>query len=204
MKIINIEQRSDEWIDWRKGKISGTKLGKIYSPRGGVKKGYYELIAERIAEAAGDEKPIDRGVRLEDDAVARFEVDYGKKVDQVGLVVSDINENIILSPDGLIKNGDKYTEAIEIKCLDSANHIKAMLDDEVPKDYELQVLQYFIVIEDLEKLYFTFYDDRLPDGHDLHVIEVFREDLEDRIAEMTQWQIDYLGHLDEVVEGLMF
>lgn len=203
MKIIDVEQRSDEWIAFREGKVSGTKLGKIYSPRGGVKKGYYEIIAERIAQSAGDEKPIDRGVRLEDEAIKAFEAEYNKTVEQVGIVVSDLNENIILSPDGLIKNGDKYTEAVEVKCLDSANHVQALIEETVPKEYRLQMIQYFIVCEDLETLYFTFYDDRLP-GHELVVIEVTREELADEIEKMTQYQLDYLEHIDEVVEGLLW
>jgi hypothetical protein len=47
-----------------------------------------------------------------------------------------------------------------VKCLNSADHIKAYLTQEVPKEYEDQVTQYFVVNDKLQTLYFVMHDQR--------------------------------------------
>ena len=203
MRILNIEQGSDEWHEFRKGKISGTRLGEVYSPRGSRKLGFYEIIADRLAIEADDENVMDRGLRLEDEAIALFEKNHKKKVERVGVCISDINENIIQSPDGLIKNGKVYSEAVEVKCLGSARHIQAIIENEVPKDYHTQMIQYFIVNESLERLYFVFYDPRLV-AKPFPCIEVTRESLGDKIALFQAFQLEQLRDIDQIVEELSF
>ena len=82
MKFLPLEQSSNEWIEFRKGKISGTRLGDIYAKRGGRKIGFYETIAERLSNERDDEDRMARGLRLEDDAIAKFEQVTGKKVNK--------------------------------------------------------------------------------------------------------------------------
>ena len=71
MKIIDVEQGTQEWLDYRKGKISGTMISALYSKRGNRKIGFYELIAERLAIDPDDENRMDRGLRLEDEAIEK-------------------------------------------------------------------------------------------------------------------------------------
>jgi len=203
MKIINIEQRSDEWHDYRKGKISGTMLSDLYSKRGNRKLGFYELIAEKLAIDPDEENRMDRGIRLEDEAIELFTKTTGKKVQQVGICVHDDYPEIINSPDGLILNGDKYTEAIEIKCLGSARHLQAVIENEVPDEYEAQKIQYFIVNPDLETLYFIFYDPRVL-SKPLHIIEVTREELGDLPAKYLAFQLSQINEVTAIVEQLAF
>lgn len=179
MKVLNMEQGSEEWHDYRKGKISGTMLSDLYSKRGNRKIGFYQIIADRLALDPDDENRMDRGLRLEEEATELFEKKYNKKVEQVGIAVHDKYPEIINSPDGLIKNGSKYTEAIEIKCLSPARHIQAVVEDQVPSEFEAQMLQYFIVNPDLKVLYFVFYDPRIVTVP-LHIIEVHRTENLDR------------------------
>ena len=51
MKIVTVEQNTDEWLELRKGKITGSKLKDIYAARKttGKKRGFYQLIADKIA-----------------------------------------------------------------------------------------------------------------------------------------------------------
>ena len=149
-----------EWKETRMGKITGSRLGRIVVKRGtGKKIGFYELLAEKLGAVSDDENPLDRGHRLEEDAVEQFVKATGKEV-QVGNVIwmREDDNNIAISPDGIIGEN----EALEIKCLNSARHLEAFLNQEVPSDYEMQTLQYFIVNEKLETLYLAFYDPRLP------------------------------------------
>lgn len=203
MKVIDVEQGSDEWREYRKGKISGTMLSQLYSKRGGRKIGFYELIAQRLAIEPDDENRMDRGLRLEEHVVDMFEKSMDKKVERVGICVHDKYPNIINSPDGLIKNKGKYTEAIEIKCLSSARHLQAVVEDKVPDEFEAQMLQYFIVNPDLEKLYFVFYDDRIATCP-FKVIIITREQLADLPEKYLQFQLKQLKEVDEIVERLAF
>lgn len=201
MKTSKYDDR-DSWLNARKGKITGSRLKDIVAKRGtGKKKGFYELIAERVAvEDDGNETPMDRGTRLESEAIERFASETGQEVD-TSLVIwqRDDNENIAISPDGFI--GDE--EAVEAKCLSTASHIEAWLTQKIPSDYEFQKLQYFIVNESLKRLFFVFYDPRIA-CKPYFVIEVTREDIQKEIDEYLQYQIDTLREVDEIVNSLTF
>lgn len=205
MRIANIDQNTDEWLELRKGKITGSKLKDIVVKRGDGKKiGFYQLIADRLALDPDDEVAMDRGHRLEDEAIEQFEVLHGKKVNKnAGMWFSEDNEDIAVSPDGAIENDGAFTEAVEVKCLASARHIQAIIEDEVPADYELQVLQYFIVNELLQTLYFVFYDPRVI-AKPLHVVQVDREDKQHNIEFYKEYQLNTLKEVQREVEKLAF
>jgi len=204
MKILKVDQRSDEWDELRKGKITGSKLKDIITLRGSGKKiGYYQLIADRIADDPGDGDMMERGIELETEAIKLFEDKSGCKVEQVGFCVSDESENIAVSPDGLIKIDGKYREAIEIKCLNSAMHIKSFIENKIPKEHEFQVLQYFIVIEDLEKLHFVMYDPRIKAKPYLE-FEVLKEDVQEKVEKYKEYQLKIISEVEEITERLAF
>lgn len=185
----------------RRGKITGSKLKDIVVKRGtGEKIGFYQLIAERLATEPDGEYPMDRGLRLEQEALERFEKEAGKKVDKsLVLWTREDNESIAVSPDGIIgKNA-----AAEVKCLSSASHIKAYLTQQVPDEYEFQTLQYFIVNDSLKNLSVIFYDPRIP-AKDYFVIEIKRADVEEKITEYLEYQKAKLAMVDEIVNKLTF
>jgi len=247
MKIHNFQNKED-WLNFRIGKISGTKLKDIVSTVGVTKDvimkelenakivfdkkmkkedlqslipiesfakldamadkkiGYYELIAERLAVTEEEfdgfipnETPMDRGTRLEKYAVERFRNEYKKKVDEELVIwVSDENDDITISPDGVISD----TEAIETKCLSSAKHIEAYLTNKIPDEHEFQKLQYFIVNEKLQTLYFTFYDPRIP-AKDFFVIKVNRNEIENDVKRYKAYQIQIIKQVNEEVNKLL-
>lgn len=201
MKILKFDDR-DEWLAARRGKITGSRLKDIVVKRGtGEKIGFYELIAERLGLPADDENPMDRGNRLQEEAIERFEKVTGKKVDSsLQLWVRDDDESIALSPDGVIKKGK---EAVEIKCLGSARHIEAVVTGQIPSEYEFQKLQYFITNDELEKLHFVFYDPRLK-VQDFFVVEVKREDVKAEVEMYLAYQREKLAKVDEIVKRLAF
>jgi putative phage-type endonuclease len=207
MRIINIDQNSAEWLEARKGKITGSKLGSLVVKRGtGKKLGFYELLAERLAESETDfdETAIERGHRLEDAAVELFAEKTGKKVSKVGLCVHDEYEGIASSPDGLIANEEgKYTEAVEVKCLSTARHLMIHFEDKVPDEYWLQVVQYFIVNEDLETLHFVSYDPRVA-AKPLHVVEVTREQVLDDVETYREYQRATLEEIEALLIQIAF
>ncbi len=142
---------------------------------------------------------MDRGIRLEDLAIARFAEETGKKVNtDLVLWCREDDENIALSPDGFI--GKK--EAVECKCLSSARHIEAWLTQELPAEYECQVLQYFIVNEKLQTLYFVFFDPRMP--KDFFYLTIEREGIQEQVDEYLQIERDALTKIAEIEKQLTF
>ncbi len=202
MKINKFETK-EEWLLARRAKITGSRLKDIVVKRGNGKKiGFYELIAERLGVPADDENCMDRGTRLEPEAIERFMKETGKKVD-TSLVIweRDDNSSIAASPDGYIKNKKKITGAVECKCLASSRHIEAFLTQEIPDEYQMQKLQYFITNDDLQTLYFCFYDPRIL-VKDFFIIEVHRKDIEADIAFYLKYQQDVLHEVDSIVNHL--
>ena len=139
---------------------------------------------------------------MESVALEFFEAHTGKIVDQVGFVSRDDNPYIASSPDGLIKNGNKYTEAVEVKCPSTAVYLEGWLEDKIPKDYEPQAIQYFIVNDDLEKLYFITFDPRVT-IHPMHIIEMHRSEVEQKIAEYKLLQEVMLAKVESTLNELI-
>ncbi len=184
MKIYkNIEQRSFEWLDLRRGKLTGTLLKKIVGGAKARESCFYEVLAERLSVAdVGDaENAMERGIRLEGEALSEFEKKSKKLIEPAAFVESE-TRGIGYSPDGLMKTGKKYTEDIEIKCLSSGNHVRAWLTGEVPEEYMPQIIQGFIVIPDLQVRHVVFYDPRIA-VKPYFVIKVERENVADMIQE---------------------
>lgn len=188
-------QNEDEWLACRLGKISGTRLKDIVVKRGiGKKIGFYEIISERLGIPADDENVMSRGKRLEKEAIAEFEKVTGKKVNTDLLMwFREDNDSIALSPDGVI--GEEG--AVEVKCLASSRHIEALLTQKIPDDYEYQVLQYFVVNDKLQTLYFCFYDTRLL-AKPFFYIEVKREQVQEQVIEMLEYQRRVLEEIDQI------
>jgi len=199
MKIQNYQSK-EEWLLSRMGRITGSRLKDIVVKRGtGKKKGFYELVAERIATNPDGENPMERGNRLESEALARFAKETSKEVDSSLIMWQrEDDENIAFSPDGQIS----IEEAIEVKCLSSASHIEAFLTQEVPSEYIMQTRQAFIVNDELQTLHVVFYDPRVL-VKDYFVIKVERAEIETEIAEYLQYQRDTLTEVEDIVKKLL-
>lgn len=195
-----IFETKEQWLEARRGKITGSK--DIVVKRGnGEKMGFYEILAEKIAVHEEVENPMDRGTALEQEAIELFAKKYNKEVDtSLVLWERDDSTDIAISPDGII--GEK--EAVEVKCLNSANHIKAIVTNTPPDDYEYQILQYFVVNENLKKLYFVMYDQRMPENLQLRVFEITRKEKENEIKEYHEYQKQKLEAINKLVLELTF
>jgi len=206
MEIRNdLEQRTPEWLEARRGKVTGTGLKKIMGSAKVRGDYFYEILAERLTSEGLEEgeSAMQRGVRLEPEALEAFEKKTKKRVEIAGLCVDDKNEWIANSPDGLILVKGKYREAAEIKCLSSANHLKVWLEDKIPEEHMPQAIQYFVLNKDLETLHFTSYDPRMT-MHPLHIIKVERKDIEEKIKEAREAEESFINEIntkfDEIVK----
>ena len=188
----------EEWLEARRGRITGTRVKDLIVKRGTKPKiGFYEILAERIALPSSGESMMDRGKRLEEVAIELFAERTGKKVNtDLVLWHREDDENIAISPDGYIG----ATEAVEVKCLSSARHIEAFLTQEIPSEFEAQAMQYFVVNDSLKKLYFVFYDPSMP--KDLFWIEKERDD--DQVQYYLDLEREALKQIEEIEKTLTF
>lgn len=170
-----------------------------------------ELYATPDAEY---ENPAERGHRLENINAGITVQKLGISEDTVNyeptMWARDDEPRIAVSPD-VTETGDKPSWAIECKSLSTANHLMYVLPfliweqnrtdvlfntlfheyrtatreyDFVPDKYKTQVLQYFAVNDDLQTLYFSFYDDRIRNLELSHVyLTIPRDDIINEIED---------------------
>ena len=200
MKTLKFENQ-ESWLEARRTKITGSRLKEVITLKGtGKKMGYYELIAERLAIPATDQNPMDRGHELESVAIERFEKETGKAVNKELLLwVREDNDSIAVSPDGVIGE----TEAVEVKCLSSARHIESYLNNAPPEEFRFQVLQYFIVNDKLERLYFVMFDPRLS-AKDFFYFTIERKDKEEEITRYLECENAIIQEINSIVNQLTF
>ncbi len=181
MRILELEQGSQEWLEARIGVITGTRLKNVL---GTQSKGLvYEILAEMLTPVPEKMRTdaMQRGVDLESDAVTLYESTTGTMTESVGFVIHDKHDWLGLSPDALVKKGKNYIGAVEVKCPDTKAHLKYLIEGKIPSEYKAQVLHYFIVT-DIEWLDFVSYDPRiqLPEMQ-MSIVRVTREELKDEI-----------------------
>lgn len=214
MKVYkDIKQKTSAWFDLRRGRISGTKLKNLVTrplawrrAKGeGRKIEYYQQVADKLgvveAEASEEESAMHKGTRREELARERFEKESGKTVTEAGFCTHSEHPDLSFSPDGLILNGDKYTEDTEIKCLGAARHLQAFIENHIPQEYEAQNMQAFIVNEDLERRHFVFFN---PDVKDLqyHCIVIERKDILEKIEFYKEAELAALVEIAEMVKRI--
>lgn len=260
MKILDLEQRSQEWLDFHEGRISGSSakdyssvryIPKVELVEFAESKGYefpknltmdniramltedelnelyanvqindsiYKLIAQRIAKPINSNDYADRipegatysamlrGQILEDEARELISEKLGKQIIPGRVWQSEENEYMICSPDGeIVDDTGKVSEAVEIKCLDSWKVVKAYYEKHPPLDYEAQIIQYFLVNENLQKLYFCIYSDVFTNPDlGLQIFELKREDYREKIELTGRVQNATLGLVEREVQKLMF
>ncbi len=171
-KIHNVKQGSRAWFDLRLGKITGSKIADLLTqPRAkkdkenGVlsassQKYMDSLIGQLMTGKFEDihSKAMEWGTENEPYARKEYEEMYFNKVEEVGFV--EMNKHVGCSPDGNIcvnsENG-----IIEIKCpYNTANHIKTIRTNEIPKEYYPQV-QFNMWVSDATFCDFISYDPRI-------------------------------------------
>jgi hypothetical protein len=200
-------------IDFKKG-APVTELEQLLPDEGRIallkdaprKQGFYELIAEYLSIERDGENRMDRGTRLEPEVREWFAKTYNKNVEEVGICMSEADDRIYNSPDGLIRKSPKskkYTEALEIKCLAPARHLQAVIEKKIPEEYWSQMMQYFVVNDDLEKLWWVFHDPGIV-TIPYFVLEITRDSLGDWPQRLLEFQVAQLKRIDEIIEELAF
>jgi len=191
-----MEQRTDDWFAARAGKATASSIYKIMAK---TKTGYgadrenyaAQLVAERLTGKPADSfsnAAMQWGVDME--ATAR--VAYAESIGDCPVEVGFIDHPTVAwsgaSPDGLVG----FDGLVEIKCPNTATHIRTLNGAGIDKKYMLQ-MQWQMACTERDWCDFVSFDPRLPDEMQMHVRRV------DRDAELlVEIEAEVTKFLDEV------
>ncbi|HEB13625.1 MAG TPA: exonuclease [candidate division CPR3 bacterium] len=143
--IVDCEQNSEQWWAEKLGKPSASKASVLMANIGKpdkqrkLRNGYlYELVGEIITQQRVDGyQNINMLVGKERETESRmfYEMVYGVKVEQVGVVYKDEKKECLCSPDGLINR--EY--GLEMKNVLPKTQVKYLLENKVPSEYLPQI-----------------------------------------------------------------
>ena len=154
MKIYNFEQRTEDWYNIRKGKMTASNAETIIANGKGLETYIYNLMAEYYSSAEKENyinADMQRGIDLEPEAKIEFQFYTGLDIKEVGCV--ELNEYILASPDGLIGEDG----LIEIKCPNDSIYFKLLLSNNIKPEYIAQ-MQMQMYVTDRQYCYFVSYN----------------------------------------------
>ena len=197
MIILDVEQGSDEWFEARVGIPSASAFDKLITSKGALstsrQKLLYKLAGERVLGEKEDgytNGAMQRGIELEPEARALFELITGLEVKEVGLCYYDERKDRSCSPDGIIPISHENGQGLEIKCPELQTHVEYLLGKKLPTKY-LQQVQGSLYITGLERWHFFSYH---PGMKPFHIV-VERDEI--WIAKLSKALDDFVDELDE-------
>lgn len=171
MIISMCEQKSDEWLELRRGVITASASKDIFSP--GMRATYVtKLLAEIFVPGANSFEAnefMQWGIDTEDKARQAYIDKTGNKVAECGFIFKNSEMRVGCSPDGMIGEDG----LLEIKCPMTKTHLK-YLKEGAPKDYIMQ-MQFQMYCSGREWCDFVSFDPRLPVGLQLLIQRIDKD-----------------------------
>jgi len=181
----NIQQHSSEWHNIRKGKITGSVLKDLISPKTfkvsdskTAESVLLKIIASKyIIQDSEDIQTFDMVRGIENEARARelYSKNTLTLVNEVGFIESDCGF-YGMSPDGLIGN-DGF---IEIKCPRQAKHLNGKLTNGQSLLYDdgyiLQIMMGFVLHDNLKYCDLISYNEDFVLEHRLFIFRIHRDE----------------------------
>lgn len=140
-----VEQRSDEWAELRRGIVTASNVGQLLTATRRVAANDYSrgltalLVAERITghtEPTFVNADMWRGIEDEPRAIEKYAEHYKVPVEPCGFMVRDFGGQVLgFSPDGLV--GDDGL--VEVKSRRQKKHLLTILNDAVPDENMAQI-----------------------------------------------------------------
>jgi hypothetical protein len=157
MKISNVQQRSDEWFQLKRGRIGGTRFSQVLS---NVKNRLiYELLSERIDDLQEEEDEYDsfemQFGRDNEDLVLQMYTDRtGIQTQKVGIIFSDYSDIHMASPDAVnIEAGIVQ----EVKCTLNPSIQRQRHFEGIDSKLMPQVISYFALSDEVKEVHWISY-----------------------------------------------
>ena len=198
-----IIQGSPEWFAVRAGKVTASRVADVLSKgrdgeSAGRKNYKADLVVERLTGTKTEgfsNAAMQWGVDNEQYARMAYEVATGAMVDLDGFVDHPTIPNFGCSPDGYVAEDG----LVEIKCPNSNTHLDYIEADAPPKKY-IHQMQAQMSVTGRQWCDFVSFDPRLPDGLQLLVVRVNRDNK--YISLMEDEVVKFLNEVDEKIAFL--
>ena len=195
MKQVNIEQRSQQWLDWRRCGVSASDAAVLLPKRVGVSpyKSRWQLWAEKsgiLKEPDLSANPhVLRGIEQEDDA--RNQMEQALNDAPLLPVCAEWEQNSVLraSFDGLTKDG--YPVELKCPCEKVYNDVKTLKDKSEGYCRAFYQVQFQLLVADAAMGWLCFYRQGLP----LLPVCIRRDD--DLIKQLQQEAINFWNQVEE-------
>lgn len=202
MIVEDLIQLTPEWLAMRCGCCTSSRLNdalaKLKDPnKESAARATYrkELVVERLTGRTTAHYVSDamlHGSETEPIARAEYEIATGREVKQIGLAVHPAIKYFAASTDGLV--GDDGI--LEIKCLNSINHLDILATGEIPETYHWQMLGGMACTE-RSFCDFVSFDPRFPEPYQLFIKRFERND-----ALIAGMELEVQFFLEQVDESL--
>ena len=174
MSYLNIEQRTPAWWDFKVGRVSGTRFGKLISGRdnGLVYEIVNEMLDGHITPDEFENEAIQFGVENEPVAIDLYEQKTGLKFIRGGVIQSDIYPSLhMASPDGITPD-DRIV--VEAKCtMDGNKQIQRFIEGP-EKSHLPQIINYFAASEKVQEVHWISFCPFRPERP--LVVHIFKRD----------------------------
>jgi putative phage-type endonuclease len=210
----DLEQRSDEWMALRAGRLTASEVDKVVTPTGGAaapastqygrilarKHGLQDEVSKLARELDMKDPYFDfdnlwmaRGRKLENEALAWFKIETGLEVTPCGFV--EHGPFTGFSPDGLIVGKQAHMAEtitpVQVKCPAPETHIGWLHEGVMPKKHAAQV-HAEMYMSGAPNAYFMSY---CPDVEPL-LLKVLKGPLTEKVGQAIENAIDALGRLE--------
>lgn len=191
LRVIECEQRSDQWRAARCGRLTGSVAESILKAGRGGKESQMrvtlreQLVAERLTghqlDNDFDTRALAHGREKEPYANARWEAETGLILQSTGFVICD-DMMVGCSLDShvgplLDLNNPVFEGVLESKCPGPKMHVKYLKGGVVPEDY-LPQLRHNVWLTGAQWGEFVSFDDRFPETLQMFRVRMTREELE--------------------------
>lgn len=206
MQIIDLQQGSQEWLKYRAGRATGSRIADIIArtksgPSASRQNYLSQLVVERLTGtpvSSFQNEAMRLGTEREPQARLAYEVLTGTEVRQVGIIQHPSLEMSCSSPDGLVSSDG----AIEIKCPTHATHLETLLSDKdssVPSKYVAQI-QWLMACSSkaIQWTDFISYNPDFPAELQLYTKRIYRDDK--FISEVTEQVAEFLDEVSQTVD----
>ncbi len=205
MRIINLEQRSEDWLKWRVKGIGSSDACIIYNGNHFGKTPldlYYEKIGTPLVKEPKNKQEseehkkqvsaMNRGSNLEPLAREKYEKLVGLQASPI-CCIHDQHEWLKASLDGWI---DEYQIVLEIKCPNKFDHQSA-LDGYVPEKY-LPQLDHELLVTGGKQVHYVSFGSYIFSNDQKFALVKYKRD-QQRIDELLRKEINFWNNVQSRV-----
>jgi hypothetical protein len=201
-----VEQGTPEWHKLRIGRITSSRVADIM--KSDNLKVVDALIYERSCpdDALWDTQDgyvsdaMQWGTDHEDDAVQAYTAKTGNQMEAVGFCTHKVFDYLGMSPDRLTPD---RTGAVEVKCPNTKTHIRTIRMGGLPNEHKYQVLQYFLINEDMQWLDFVSYDPRFA-PRPLYIHRITRDEVQVELGELMASIVKFWTKFEKYYQQVTF